>query len=70
MGAGAGNIRPSRFPSPLVKPDVRISRMRLSGWLHTQTHERAPIGPWSRTTPKEPNTRPSGNWQVPCDDTW
>ena len=24
----------SRFHSPLIKPDVRISRIRLSGWLH------------------------------------
>jgi hypothetical protein len=23
----------SRFPSPLVKPDVRISRIRLSDWF-------------------------------------
>ena len=23
-----------RFPSPLIKPDVRISRIRLSDWLH------------------------------------
>jgi hypothetical protein len=23
-----------RFPSPLIKPDVQISRIRLSDWLH------------------------------------
>ena len=23
-----------RFPSPLIKPDVRISRIRLSDWFH------------------------------------
>ena len=23
-----------RFPSPLIKPDVRISRIRLTDWLH------------------------------------
>ena len=23
-----------RFPSPLIEPDVRISRIRLSDWLH------------------------------------
>ena len=23
-----------RLPSPLIKPDVRISRIRLSDWLH------------------------------------
>jgi hypothetical protein len=26
MGAGANAWAPSRFPSPLIKPDVRISR--------------------------------------------
>ncbi|MDP6087989.1 MAG: hypothetical protein QGF68_18390 [Nitrospinota bacterium] len=23
-----------RFPSPLIKPDLRFSRIRLSDWLH------------------------------------
>ena len=27
-----------RFPSPLIKPDVRISRIRLSDWLHREAH--------------------------------
>ena len=27
-----------RFPSPLIKPDVRISRIRLSDWLHPEAH--------------------------------
>jgi hypothetical protein len=27
-----------RFPSPLIEPDVRISRIRLSDWLHRQAH--------------------------------
>ena len=31
------NARP-RFPSPLIKPDVRISRIRLSDGLHRQAH--------------------------------
>ena len=26
--------RATRFPSPLIKPDLRISRIRLSDWLH------------------------------------
>ena len=26
----------TRFPSPLIKPDVRISRIRLSDWLHRE----------------------------------
>jgi len=28
----------ARFPSPLIKPDVRISRIRLSDWLHRKAH--------------------------------
>ncbi len=31
-----------RFPSPLIKPDVRISRIRLSDWLHLKAHGMAP----------------------------
>ena len=31
-----------RFPSPLIKPDVRISRIRLSDWLHLEAHGMAP----------------------------
>ena len=27
-----------RFPSPVIKPDVRISRIRLSDWLHCEAH--------------------------------
>ena len=27
-----------RFPFPLIKPDVRISRIRLSDWLHPEAH--------------------------------
>src|SRR5256885_10754354 len=27
-----------RFPSPLIKPDVRISRIRLSDWFHRAAH--------------------------------
>jgi hypothetical protein len=29
-----GITEATRFPSPLIKPDVRISRIRLSDWLH------------------------------------
>ena len=28
-----------RFPSPLIKPDVRISRIRLSDWFHLAAHD-------------------------------
>jgi hypothetical protein len=31
--AGTDAAAPPRFPSPLIKPDVRISRIRLSDWL-------------------------------------
>ena len=30
--------RPFRFPSPLIEPDVRISRIRLSDWFHAEAH--------------------------------
>ena len=29
---------PTRFPSPLIKPDVRISRIRLSDWFRCEAH--------------------------------
>jgi len=29
-----------RLPSPLIEPDVRISRIRLSDWLHGRTRDR------------------------------
>ena len=31
---GRGATEAVRFPSRLIKPDVRISRIRLSDWLH------------------------------------
>jgi hypothetical protein len=34
-----GHAATLRFPSPLIEPDVRISRIRLSDWLHRQAHE-------------------------------
>jgi hypothetical protein len=41
MGAVAWGLWPTpRFPSPLIKPDVRISRIRLSDWLHLRHTER------------------------------
>jgi len=33
-GAVADAEAPPRFPSPLIKPDVPISGIRLSEWLH------------------------------------
>jgi len=37
MGAVAAT-KPPRFPSPLIEPDVRISRIRLSDRLHDEAH--------------------------------
>ena len=33
-GAVRGRLAVARFRSPLIKPDVRISRIRLSDWFH------------------------------------
>src|SRR3954466_14176869 len=33
---GLGHAATPRFPSPLIKPDVRIARVRLSDWLHRE----------------------------------
>ena len=38
-----------RFPSPLIKPDVRISRIRLSDWLHLEA-----LGDGAKMDPAEP----------------
>ena len=38
---GRGNLGHSatpRFPSPLIKPDVPISGIRLSDWFHREAH--------------------------------
>src|SRR3954453_19932602 len=35
---GLGHAATLRFPSPLIKPDVRISRIRLSDWLQPAAH--------------------------------
>src|SRR3954467_10546556 len=39
---GLGHAATPRFPSPLIKPDVRIARIRLSDWLHLAAHGGAP----------------------------
>jgi hypothetical protein len=33
-----GHSATPRFPSPLIKPNVPISGIRLSDWLHRETH--------------------------------
>ncbi len=35
---GRGSVKP-RFPSPLIKPDMRSYRIRLSDWLHLKAHD-------------------------------
>jgi hypothetical protein len=40
MGGSLGHAATLRFPSPLIEPDVRISRIRLSGWLYREGRER------------------------------
>jgi hypothetical protein len=38
---GRGNLGHAatlRFPSPLIEPDVPISGIRLSDWLHREAH--------------------------------
>ena len=55
-----------RFSSPLIKPDVRISRIRLSDWFHLEAHGGAPR--WRRrirTTPISSNTVLAVNRRVP-----
>ena len=38
-GRGGLGLWPSpRFPSPLIEPDVPISGIRLSDWLHREVH--------------------------------
>src|SRR5262245_40887825 len=44
MGASADAGAPPRFPSPLIKPDLRIARIRLSDWLHRRLTNEAPTG--------------------------
>ena len=39
MGAVAWGLWPAlRFPSPLIKPNVPISGIRLSDWFHREAH--------------------------------
>jgi hypothetical protein len=67
---GRGGGMPPRFPSPLIKPDVRISRIRLSDWLHRKAHgggSKPTRRRWS--TPRVPNTASRGKRRVPCEGT-
>ena len=59
-----GSGAPLVFPSPLIKPDVRISRIRLSDWLHREAHGGGPK--WSRKwkISSAANTASCGKWLV------
>ena len=35
---GLGHVASLRLPSPLIEPDLRISGIRLSDWLHLKAH--------------------------------
>ncbi len=55
-----------RFPSPLIKPDMRICRIRLSDWLHGKAVD----VDWEpqrirRFTPSSPKTLSWENARVP-----
>src|SRR2546423_1687942 len=50
-----GHAATLRFPSPLIEPDVRISCIRLSDWLHREAHGARDQGRRSRrSTPRSP----------------
>lgn len=51
-----------RFPSPLIKLDVRISRIQLSDWFHREAHGGGPrCTRRRRNTPSSPKTLSSEN---------
>ena len=61
---------PLRFPSPLIEPDVRISRIRLSDRGHRQARGRAPrCTRRRRKTPSGPKITSSAQRCVPREDT-
>src|SRR5436190_24183356 len=62
---------PGRFPSPLIKPDVPISSIRLSDRFHQIAHGRLDQNTSRiRSTPNFPNTTLVGNLEVPSEDTF
>ena len=66
MGAVRDLLAVARFPSPLIKPDVRIARIRLSDWFHLEAFGGGPMWTWrSRRTPSSPKTTASENRRVP-----
>src|SRR3954454_21448338 len=56
--------RPTRFPSPLIKPDVPISGIRLSDRLHQRLTDAAPGEHRAVATRPKPRTQPCPRiWQ-------
>jgi len=50
-----GHSATLRFPSPLIEPDVRCYRIRLSDWFHREAHDGAFNGRRSRRrSPRSP----------------
>jgi hypothetical protein len=66
-GRGGCALKSSlRFPSPLIKPDVLISSIRLSDRRHRTTHGGRPLCARIRCgTASSPNTSPKENREVP-----
>jgi hypothetical protein len=58
------------FPSPLIKPDVPVSSIRLSDRLHQLAHGSGPkCTSRSRSTPNFPNTIAFEKLMAPREDT-
>jgi hypothetical protein len=52
-----GHAATLRFLSPLIKPDVPVSGIRLSDWIHCRAHGSGPrCTRRSRSTPRGPKT--------------
>jgi hypothetical protein len=49
-----GHAATRRFPSPLVEPDVPITGIRLSDWLHREAHNGTVRGRRSRRSRPSP----------------
>jgi hypothetical protein len=50
-----GHLATLRFPPPLIEPDVPVSGIRLSDWLHREAHDGAVSGRRSRRrSPRSP----------------
>jgi hypothetical protein len=61
-----GIVCTTRLPSPLIKPDVRISRIRLSDWLHGMLTTLRPIGDIGVVSTHQGRRRPPPCGRVRC----